>query len=346
MSGEKTEKPTRKKLEDAKKKGQVAVSKDSQILAKLICFYMFVFAVFVSYIEKINSLLASIVQVGFLKHSTFDQAIFDSAIQLFFYIVVPIVAVCVVSSIGITWAQTGFVVAPESIVPSFKKMDAVENIKNMFSKKSFIQLILSVLKVIVLVWIGSLVFMSNVTNIIRSYRNGIESLFYVFNQTIQNILIYSLSVFVILTVIDWSVVYMSHIKKLKMSLQDIKDENKQTQGNPENKKNLKREHRNILNSSLNKVSTAKAVVTNPTHIAVALDYEPGVHDIPFILAMGADDVAAQIRKEATKHGIPIVQNVALARMLYNDCGEDEYIQRAHLELAAEVFRLVMELKKN
>lgn len=345
MSGEKTEKPTRKKLEDAKKKGQVAVSKDAQILVKLISFYILFFWAIGTYVDKLGSLIASIASDGFLEHGVINQDIVHSAISLFALIVIPVVLVCIVSSSAITWAQTGFVVAVESVVPSLKKMNAVENVKNMFSKKSLIQLVLSVVKVLILAWVGALVFKDNLGDIVHSYRDGLNSLFIVLSQVIKHIVFASLLMFVILTVLDWAVVYAHHIKSLKMSFQDLKDEHKQTEGNPENKSNLRREHRSLLNSSLNRVSTAKAVVTNPTHIAIALDYEPGVHDIPFVLAMGEDDEAMAIRREATRHGIPIIQNVALARMIYRDCQEDEYIQRSHLELAAEVFRAILDLKK-
>ena len=109
------------------------------------------------------------------------------------------------------------------------------------------------------------------------------------------------------------------------------------------KQKRKKEHRSILNSSLSRVGNAKAVVADPTHISVALDYEPGKHDLPYILAMGTDEEALRIRKEAKKNGIPIIVNVKLARMLYQDCEEDEYIQKEHLELAAQVFKAVMQL---
>ncbi|HEX4917349.1 MAG TPA: EscU/YscU/HrcU family type III secretion system export apparatus switch protein, partial [Limnobacter sp.] len=89
---------------------------------------------------------------------------------------------------------------------------------------------------------------------------------------------------------------------------------------------------------------AKAVVANPTHISVALDYEPGKHDLPYIVAMGVDEDALAIRETAKKHGVPVIVNVKLARMIYQDCDEDEYIQKQHLELAAEVFKAVMALK--
>lgn len=345
MSGEKTEQPTDKKLRDAKKKGQVAVSKDAQVLAKLIFFYMIFFWLCDGYAKDFQELIEIIVKVGFTQHFEFNEDVFVFVIRLFFKLALPLIGVCIVSSTLITWAQTGIVVAPEALMPSFKKFNAVENVKNMFSKKSLVQLLLSVVKAFILALVGFLVVKSSLSNLVFSYRIGLTEFFSLLKLVLQRVVFISLGVFVILALIDWAVVYMQHIKSLKMSHSDIKDENKQTQGNPETKRRHRSEHRNILNSSLNRVSSAKVVVANPTHISVALDYEPGVHDLPYILAMGEDSDALAIRREAKKHGIPVIEHVKLARSLYQDCEEEHYIQKDHLVMAAEVFKAVFQLNK-
>jgi flagellar biosynthesis protein FlhB len=100
-----------------------------------------------------------------------------------------------------------------------------------------------------------------------------------------------------------------------------------------------------LNSSLERTSKAKLVVNNPTHISVALDYEPGIHDLPFILAMETDDMALLMRRQALAAGIPLVTQIELARGLYRDGEVDSYIPSQHVALAAEVFRQVLEQLK-
>jgi type III secretion protein U len=343
VSGEKTEKPTQKKLDDARKKGQVSVSKDAQILFKLLMFYMFFFWLSQDYAARFSELLDLIVTAGLKQPWTFSESIFSMFFDLFVAITVPLVAVCAIAATLITWAQIGFLVSPEALTPSFKKFDAVSNIKNMFSKKSLVQLLLSIVKVLILSVVGYLVFKDNMGDMIYSYRAGLTQFFDVLVHVLKAIIFVSLIIFMVIAVIDWSVEYMHHIKNLRMSHQDIADERKQSMGNPQLKQRMKREHRSILNSSLTRVAGAKAIVANPTHISVALDYEPGKHDLPYILAMGTDDEALRIREFAKKNGIPIIVNVKLARMLYQDCEEDEYIQKEHLELAAQVFRAVMEM---
>lgn len=343
MSGEKTEKPTKKKIDDARKKGQVAISKDAQIVIKLGTFYMLLFLVSGSYLDYLSELLDLIISAGMQGESKAGQEITDLALRIFLVITLPLVFLCGLMGLLSTWMQIGFLVAPEGAVPSFKKMNAVGNIKNMLSKKSLMQLVLSLFKVCILITIGYFVFVGSLSDILYSFRVGIIQFFDVLVLVLQRVIMYSLSIFIILAAIDWTMEKSHLTKQLKMSHQDIRDEYKQREGDPRMKQKRKSVHRSLLNASLNKVGGAKAVVANPTHISVALDYQPGKHDLPFIVCMGVDDDAFLIRQEAKKHGVPIITNIKLARMLYQDCEEEEYIKKQHLQLAAEVFRLVMEL---
>lgn len=346
MSGEKKHAPTRKKLDDARKKGQVAVSKDVGIIAKLSGFYLFFFWIGSTYTERFSDLMDSIVDNAFKSNSGLSQVVIDNAFDLFIFITVPIAVLCAIAGLLSTWIQIGMVVAPEALTPSFKKMDAIGNIKNMFSKKSLVQLLLSVFKVAVLATVAYLVFVGSLSEILFSFRAGLSELFEVMMAVLQRIIIFSLAVFVIISLIDW-VMEKSHlIKNLRMSQQDLTDEHKQSEGDPQMKGKRKQMHRSLLNASLSRVPTAKAVVANPTHISVALDYEPGKYDLPFVLAMGVDEDALRIRETAKQHGIPVIVNVKLARMIYQDCDEEEFIQKQHLELAAEVFKAVMALSES
>lgn len=343
MSGEKTEKPTKKKIEDARKKGQVAVSKDAQIVLKLGTFYVFLFWIGETYLDHFSELLDLITSSDMRLDQARGQEITDLAMQIFLVITLPLVFVCAVVGLLATWMQIGFLVAPEGATPSFKKMDAVGNIKNMLSKKSLVQLLLSLVKVCILIAVGYFVFIGSLSEILYSFRMGVVQFFDVLVLILQRVIMFSLSVFVILAAIDWTMEKAHLTKQLRMSHQDIRDEFKQREGDPRLKQKRKSMHRSLLNASLTKVSIAKAIVANPTHISVALDYEPGKHDLPFIVCMGVDEDAHLIRREAKKHGVPIITNVKLARMLYRDCDEDEYIKKQHLQMAAEVFRTVMEL---
>lgn len=345
MSGEKKHSPTQKKLEDARKKGQVAVSKDVGIISKLAFFYLFFFWFGQHYTERFSELIDNIVSNGFKNGTQYSQAVVDNVLDLLIMATFPVALVCALAGLISTWAQIGFKATPEAATPSFKKMDAVGNIKNMFSKKSLVQLVLSIVKVFILGTIAYLVFAGSVLEILYSFRFGLSALFQILMQIIKNVILFTLGIFIVISLFDW-VMERSHLmKNLRMSDQDLKDEHKKSEGDPKTKNQRKKMHRNLLNESLKKVGTAKAVVANPTHISVALDYEPGKHDLPYIVALGVDDDALEIRRVAKKHGIPVIVNVKLARMIYQDCDEEEYIQKQHLELAAEVFKAVMQMNE-
>ena len=344
MSGEKNLPATDKKIEDARKKGQVAVGKDLKIVGTLMLGYTIIFWMLPTYKRELNELLEVIISAGMTRDFAWSPAIFSSAVWSFFLITAPVVAGCIVANLLMTWAQIGFLVSPEAATPSFKKFNAVDNIKQMFSKKSLLQLLLSVAKVMIISFIVFLVFKGAMSDMVYSYRGGIDELYRIMAWVLKKIVFMTLGVFIVIAILDWVIEKANLMKKLRMDHKELKDEHKESFGNPEILRHRKQEHFNILNSSLSRVDQSKVIVANPTHISVALDYEPGVHDIPFIVAMGEDQDALDIRKKATELGIPVIVNIELARSLYRECGEGEYVKKEHLELAAQVFRAVFQLK--
>ncbi len=342
MSGEKTEEATDKKKEDSRKKGQVAMSKDMQTLLKIIFFYL----VFFSMAEGIGSRFQK--DFSLLVNNTFSgninySEVIDLMLSLSLYLLLPLVGVCLLVGLLSTWMQTGFVIAPEAVMPSFKKMNFISNIKNMFSKKSMIQLNLSVVKIVVLAIVAFLLIVEFSTEIVLSYRVSISDFFSILAYLLKVMIFGALAVFIVLAVIDWFTVILDHKKNMMMSKNEVKDERKQQNGDPMLKGKRKSMHQSLINSTLSSASSAKAVVANPTHISVALDYEPGKHDIPFIVCMGEGQDALVIRKKALENGIPIIRSVSFARQLYAECEENQYIQEQHLKMAAEVFKLVFSI---
>jgi len=343
MSGEKNLPATQKKIEDARKKGQVSVSKDIKIVFNLMIAYAVIFWSMPGYRKHFTELMDVIVTAGLQSPHHFSGDVIAAAFEVFLLTAFPIVAVCALATTLLTWFQIGFLVAPEAAMPSFKKLDAVQNLKNLFSKKSVLQLLLAMCKIGIVAWVVFQVFVGMLNDMVYSYRAGMEEMLALLESVLKKVIFTTLATFIVVAFVDWVIERKNWLKNLKMSHSDVQDEQKQMYGNQQMVQHRKREHRNLLNSSLSRVSSSKVVVANPTHISVALDYEPGVHDIPYIVAMGEDLEAFEIRRRATELGIPIIVNVKLARMIYSDCEVDEYIQRDHLELAAEVFRAVFQL---
>lgn len=344
MSGEKTEEATDKKKRDSRKKGQVAMSKDMQTLLKIIFFYLVFFSMVGDIGNRFERDFTLLVKNTFSGNIDIGEIV-DLSVGLMMYLVMPLVGICFLIGLLSTWMQIGLVIAPEAASPSFKKMNFISNIKNMFSKKSIIQLCLSVVKIVVLAIVASMLIVQFSTEIVLSYRGSLTGFFGLLAYLLKIMIFGALAVFIVLSVIDYIAVLMDHQKNLKMSKNEVKDERKQQNGDPQLKGKRKSMHQNLINSSMSNTPNAKAVVANPTHISVALDYEPGVHDIPFVVAMGEGQDALTMRKMALEHNIPIIRSVSFARQLYVECEEEEYVQEQHLKMAAEVFKLVFSMGK-
>jgi flagellar biosynthesis protein FlhB len=346
MSGEKNLPASQKKIDDARKKGQVAVSKDVRIVANLAAGYAIFFLLVPGYLDRFNILLNSIIGKGFLHTRATESAILEEALELFLWTTAPVVFACAISGLMMTWAQIGFLFSPEAAIPSFKKLNVVDNFKNMFSKKSFVQLLLSILKVSIVAYVVYHVFKGEINDMLLSYRLDVVNSLELLAHAVKRMIFITLSCFLVIAVVDWFVERRHLMKNLRMSSSDVKDEHKEMFGNPEILQKRKSLHRSLINSTLaERVKKARAVVANPTHISVALSYEPGVHDLPYIQAITTDQEALSVRKIAAENKIPVIVNVKLARMIYADCEEEEYIQQQHLALAAEVFRSVLELEQ-
>jgi type III secretion protein U len=307
------------------------------------------FSMFFAMIFKVgNWLTAYTTEILTSKFDFSTSQILSSATgarDLFLQITFLALLASIVGGLVGVFAQIGLLFAPEAIAPSFKKFNVVENVKNMFSLKSITQLLISVLKVFFFLIIFYYIFTRQLQQVIFSYREGLDGILIIVIRLMKILVFSALVLFIFLSAVDWATVFFFHRKNLRMSKQEVFDEYKQQEGDPHVKSHRKQTHRSLINSSLSNVSKAKVVVANPTHIAVALDYEPGVHDLPFVLALETDEFAYLLRKGAYELGIPVIRNVELARGIYLDGEVNQYIPSQHVKLAAAVFREVIALAK-
>jgi len=341
-SAEKTELPTPKKLRDARKKGQVALSKDvTHVLTLGFAFSVLFFdlaggregisAIFDLAFQRMNkpfeAALAELLQKGVIGLA--------SALW-------PFLLAAVIGVLAGTWTQIGFLFAPEAVKPSFQKMDPVSNIKNMLSLKSLSQIAMSMLKIAVISCLSYWVIRGFLGTIFLVPQSGIEGVLHVASQLFRWFFYLTLFCFFVLAGLDYAVTRHFHIKNLKMSKDEVFREYKEQEGDPHLKGHLKSMRRALVEASPNAlISRAKAVVANPTHIAVLLDYEPGQHDLPLVLGMYEDDEAQEVLAMAREHYVPIIRHIRLARGLYASATPDEYIPREYIAATAAVFRTVL-----
>lgn len=328
-SGEKTEQPTEKKLRDARKKGQVAKSQD---LAGAVLLLAAVGVVWLlgGYIGGVleTAVKDQITYAASFKGEFTNQVANDvlwRGLKAMFFILTPLfVAVFVFAFLG-NYLQVGSIFSFESISPKFSKLNPAEGFKNKFLKmRPYVELAKTIIKMIIVAFIAGYVVWGareDVVRLISSPPNDVST--YTFGLIINICLKIGL-VFLVLGGGDFFLQKYLHKQDLKMTKHEVKEEYKETEGNPLIKSQRRSLHREILSQSMAAaVRDADVVLANPTHVAVAIKYERGKSDAPIITAKGADLMAAQIRQVATESGVPIKRDIPLARALYEFDVEDE-----------------------
>lgn len=274
MSGEKTEQPTAKKLRDARKKGQVAKSQEIVSSALILALIAVLFAFADYYMSHISALL---LLPSELAYQGFQDALIDVAIAIakeMVYLLAPIILVAALIAIFSNMGQFGFLFSGESIKPDIKKINPVEGAKRIFSLKSVIEFIKSILKVSLLSCIIWVTLQGNINTLMQIPTCGLECVPAVTGVMIKQLMIISSVGFVVIAAADFAYQKFDHTKKLKMSKDEVKREYKEMEGSPEIKSKRRQLHQELQASNQREnVKRSNVLVTNPTHIAVGLYYK-------------------------------------------------------------------------
>ncbi|EGR2916370.1 EscU/YscU/HrcU family type III secretion system export apparatus switch protein [Vibrio parahaemolyticus] len=347
MSGEKTEQPTAKKLRDARKKGQVAKSQEIVSSALILALIAVLFAFADYYISHISALL---LLPSELAYQGFQDALIDVAIAIakeMAYLLAPIILVAALIAIFSNMGQFGFLFSGESIKPDIKKINPVEGAKRIFSLKSVIEFIKSILKVSLLSCIIWVTLRGNINTLMQIPTCGLECVPAVTGVMIKQLMIISSVGFVVIAAADFAYQKFDHTKKLKMSKDEVKREYKEMEGSPEIKSKRRQLHQELQASNQREnVKRSNVLVTNPTHIAVGLYYKKDETPLPVITLMETDAMAKRMIAIAREEGVPVMQKVPLARALYADGNVDQYIPSELIEATAEVLRWLASLESD
>jgi type III secretion protein U len=234
----------------------------------------------------------------------------------------------------------------EAAKPSLKKLNPAAALKKMVSVKNFIDFGKNILKVLILGLLVFLVVRSGLGDLIRSGYCGLTCSVPVFSSLVIQIIVYSMAVFIIAAGTDYALERWQFIKGMKMTKDEVKREYKEMEGDPHIKGRRRQLARELLTSdSVQAARHASAVVTNPTHYAVAIRYERSEAPLPLVVAKGENLVARQIIEVAEAFDVPIMQNVDLARALYVTAEVDQLIPSELIEPVAEVLRWVRKLAR-
>lgn len=343
--GEKTEEATSKKIEDARKEGNVPKSMDMAgfvaLAAAVLAFVALLGFIFDGLARMFRNSVARFGQQ--LEMDTLAALGLNSVWEIVI-MVVPMAVVVAVFGVAGYLIQFGFLFTTKPLKPDIKKIDPIKGLGNLFSMQKLLEGLKITAKVAVAMSIMGWFLWDYTSDLVTVHLFGLgEQIDWLLDKSLILALV-MLLIFFVFAVIDLSIVRYFHFKKLRMSKQEIKDEYKNTEGSPEVKARIRRLQMEMSrNRMMSDVPTADVVVTNPTHFAVALRYKQGQDRSPVVVAKGADIIALKIKEIAREHNIQIVENPALARELYKlvDVGEaiPEKLFGAVAEVLAYVYRV-------
>ena len=338
---EKTEQPSQKKLDDAKKKGQSPKSQDINAAAGLLVMTVCLTAATTSALAHLERLfaLASGIAIGVRSDADVLAIAYDMALEGL-WIVLPFVAAAIVTGFVASFAQVGFNISFEPISPNFDKVNPGAGLKKLISLRSIIELVKTVFKAILVGCVVAFITMGLVPLMVGAATQTPMGVAAIAWSALLKLLVASVITLIVIGPVDFALQRWLFIRDQRMDKDEVKREYKEMEGDPMLKGQRKRLAHEIANGNPTRtVPQASVVVTNPTHYAVALRYRPGETPLPVIVAKGADDQAMEIRRIAEASGVPIVGDPPLARALFK-VPVDETVPEALFEGVATVLRWV------
>lgn len=345
---EKTEEPSQYRIDESRKKGDVASSKElasvlllsGSLLTLIIC-GMFVYEQFTEYIEWVYRLNFKEI---YTKEKFAD--VINHTAWTMVKCVAPSFGASVCLGVLTQFMQVGFLYSPEILTADIERLNPIKGFSRLFSKKAIVEAIKGIFKFTIVIAITYSVMKNNVGSFLGFLHSDAgESL--MFGKYLMVKLGFSILMGLgVVALADFAWEKWSYRKKMMMSKQEVKQESKEKDGNPEIKNRIRQIQRQMATKRMMKdVKTADVIVTNPTHISVALKYDGMTMVAPLMVAKGADHLALRIREIAKENNIPIVENIMLARTLYKTVKTGHGVPRTLYKAVAEILSFVYKLRK-
>ena len=344
---EKTEQATPKKREDARKKGQVAKSKELASVAVLLACLVFFWFGSSGIVEKAMDITRGLlvesgrftIDCNNIQHFSIDLVYKISAL------IFPLFLTAFSIALLANYLQVGFVLSTESIQPKLSKIDPVKGFQKLFSIRSLVELVKSIFKISIVGFIVYVTIKGEIGNFIPLADQGVWGILIYIGKVAFKIIFRTCLALIILAILDYLYQKWEFEKSLKMSKQEVKDERKQTEGDPIIKARIKRLQREMARKRMMaSVPGADVVITNPTHVAVALHYDQSEMSAPEVVAKGMGFIAEKIKEIACENNVPIVENKPLAQVLYKTVNVDEQIPANLYKAVAEVLAYIYGMK--
>jgi len=342
---EKTEEPTPKKIEDAKKEGNVA--KSMEVTGAAILFFGSLYLMFFSTysmteIKKMMIFCYNL--IGQDMDATVYYSLTYTITMAFLSAMAPLFILVLVLTLIFNWVQFGMIVTPLKL--DLQKLDPIKGFKNIFGLKKFIESLKLTMKLAIIIAVMCVIFLfTNKMFLAMMNMETMASIAAMIELT-GYFLAAILLIIIIFAIIDFYFTRHYYMKSLRMTKQEIKDEFKNMDGDPQVKGRIRRIQMEMARKRMmTEVPDADVVITNPTHYAVAMKYDNKVDSAPKVIAKGIDFIAIKIKDIAKENDIPIIENPALARAMYDQIEIDQEIPSEFYKALAEIFSYVYELKK-
>lgn len=348
--GEKTEEPTAKKLEDARKKGQVMRSTEVVTASTLLIFFLLL-KIFVGFIGNrfMGGFHMAIGHVADYSNQEFTRntacAILGEAFKYILITAFPLMIAGFVVTIVSILVQVKWKVTAEPLKPKFDKFNPVSGVKRLFSKDKLMDLLKSVAKVLVLAYVVYAYLKDQWALIFDMYSFTLPQAIEIIGSTVINVGIRISIFFAVIAAFDLFYQKWKFHQDMMMTKQEVKDEYKNSEGDPK----IKSQQRQRMQQAsqrrmMQELPNADVVITNPTHLAVAIKYDKETNEAPVVIAKGADYLAERIKERAREHSVQIVENKPLARMLYHNVEIGAQIPPELYQMVAEVLAYVYGLQ--
>jgi flagellar biosynthesis protein FlhB len=349
FAGEKTEKATPKKRQDARKKGQVLKSQD--VTAAFLLLVTFLFLMFFApyMYDGVKGFLLQALERNLLIETLNAETVmkmYVESIKEMAMIALPIMVVAMIAGIGANFFQFGLLFTTETLKIDLKKMDPIKGVKKIISVRAIVNLIKSLLKVSLIGTVTTVVIIIYLEDVLALALHSPGHILATVAKLSAIMGIAASIMLVVIALFDYLYERFEYEKQLKMSKQDIKDEYKNAEGDPLIKSKIKQRQREMaMRRMMQEIPTADVVITNPTHFAIALKYDEDQMDAPKVVAKGTDFVAQKIKMIAKEHDVIMVENRPLARAMYDQVEVGQAVPEEFFKAIAEILAYVYRIKR-
>ena len=345
---EKTERASPKKREKARKKGQVVKSREIASVAVLLVSLAFFWFGSSAMFDRMMALTRWLISESSQFNVDYNniQGLSVGIVYKIFAMLFPLLLAAFSMALFANYVQVGFVLSSESMQPKLSKIDPIKGLQKLFSIKGLVELVKNIFKISLIAFVVYVTIKGEIDNFIPLMDQSVWGILIYIGEVAFKIILRVCLALIILAVLDYIYQKWEFEKNLKMSKQEVKDEFKQTEGDPLVKATIKRLQRDAARKRMMaSVPEADVVITNPTHLAVALCYDQASASAPKVVAKGAGFIAENIKEIARENNVSIVENKPLARVLYKNVDVDEMIPADLYRAVAEVLAFVYS-KKN